>query len=79
MWGIKKWPGRILQGTLAAGQIVNAAAVFFPPVIPVAVGIGVTQVIVSAWQHKSTEEGKPIPSPPKGVPSCRDDSSLDEQ
>jgi hypothetical protein len=62
MWGIKKWPGRILQGVLAAGQVANAGAVFYPPLIPVAIGIGLLQVGVGAWQHKSTEEGVTMPN-----------------
>lgn len=60
MWGIKKWPGRILQGVLAAGQVANAGAVFYPPLIPVALGLGLAQVVVGAIQHKSKESGEVI-------------------
>jgi len=59
-FGIKKWPARILQVTLASAQVVNAGAVLFPPLLPVALGIGVLQVGVGVWQHKSTEAGKPV-------------------
>lgn len=62
MWGIKKWPGRILQGVLAAGQVANAGAVFYPPLIPIALGIGLVQVGVGVWQHKSTEDGVNMPN-----------------
>jgi len=61
MWGIKKWPGRILQGVLAAGQVANAGAVFFPPLVPVAIGLGLVQIGVATLQHKSTENGNAIP------------------
>jgi hypothetical protein len=62
-WGIKKWPARILQGALAGAQVVNAGAVLYPPLLPVAIGLGVLQVSVGVWQHKSTEEGEPVPPP----------------
>jgi len=61
MWGIKKWPGRILQGALAGAQVINATGLggMFPPLGAAAFLIGATQVAVSVLQHKSTEEGKP--------------------
>ena len=62
MWGIKKWPGRILQGTLAGAQVINAtgAGGLFPPLGIAAALIGVAQVGVAVIQHKSTEEGNPV-------------------
>jgi len=60
MWGIKKWPGRILQGALAGAQVINATGLggLFPPLGAAAILIGATQVGVSVLQHKSTEDGK---------------------
>lgn len=62
MWGIKKWPGRILQGTLAGAQVINASGLggLFPPLGIVAAGIGAVQITVGIIQHKSTEDGKPV-------------------
>lgn len=62
---LKKWPGRILQGLLAAGQVVNAGAVFYPPLMPIAAVIGMAQVGVAIVQHKSTESGGKIAEEPK--------------
>jgi hypothetical protein len=60
--GIKKWTGRIVQGTLAGAQVINATGLggIFPPLGAVAIAIGAAQVGVSVLQHKSTEAGKDI-------------------
>ena len=60
MWGIKKWPARILQGVFASAQVVNVAGTFYPPLIPVALAIGALQVGVATLQHKSTENGNVV-------------------
>ena len=60
MWGIKKWPGRILQGVFASAQVLNVAGIVYPPLIPVAIGIGALQVGLATMQHKSTENGNVI-------------------
>jgi len=63
MWGIKKWPGRIIQGALVGAQVINATGLggLFPPLGVAALVIGAAQVGVSVIQHKSTEDGKPVP------------------
>ncbi len=60
--GIKKWPGRILQGTLAGAQVINATGLggLFPPLGAAALIIGAAQVGVSVIQHKSTEGGRDL-------------------
>jgi hypothetical protein len=62
VWGIKKWPGRILQGGLVGAQVINASGlgVALPPLGVVALAIGAAQIGVGILQHKSTEEGQTV-------------------